>query len=211
VADHINSVLRHIPYVQTNFVMGLDSDEGDDPFELTAEFIDRAPGSFAAIALLTIYGESAPIGETCRREQRLLPMPFHFMNSGYLTNVRPKNYSWPQFYDRIIRLLRHNFSWTTIARRHRAVEKFLPRSINLVRALSGEGRGRIDYLLETRRRLDHDPEVRRFFEGESTKLPQFFAGEIRRQLGELWDWLPPEAWSYDPNLVREPQLVSLSG
>src|SRR5262249_53627426 len=28
VADHVNMILRYIPYIQTNFVMGLDSDEG---------------------------------------------------------------------------------------------------------------------------------------------------------------------------------------
>jgi hypothetical protein len=35
VSDHINMILRYIPYIQTNFVLGLDSDEGVEPFELT--------------------------------------------------------------------------------------------------------------------------------------------------------------------------------
>jgi hypothetical protein len=35
VSDHVNQILRYIPYVQTNFVLGLDSDEGGEPFELT--------------------------------------------------------------------------------------------------------------------------------------------------------------------------------
>ena len=36
-------VMRYVPYVQTNFVFGLDGDAGKEPFELTKEFIDRSP------------------------------------------------------------------------------------------------------------------------------------------------------------------------
>src|SRR5256886_514359 len=39
VAEHVNMILRHIPYVQTNFVLGLDSDRGPEPFELTKRFV----------------------------------------------------------------------------------------------------------------------------------------------------------------------------
>jgi hypothetical protein len=193
IADHINTVLRYVPYVQTNFVLGLDSDEGDDPFDLTAEFIDRVPGTFAAVALLTVYGESAPIGESCRREGRLRPVPFHFMNSGYVTNVKPKHYTWPQFYDGVIRVLRHNFSYGAITRRHRAVSNAPARYVNLVRGLSAEGRGRVAYLAETRRRLDRDVPLRRFFEGETTEVPPFFRDAIERELGGLMRNLPADA------------------
>ena len=48
VADHVNMILEYIPYIQTNFVVGLDSDEGPEPFELTKRFIDLAPGAFPA-------------------------------------------------------------------------------------------------------------------------------------------------------------------
>ncbi len=44
VADHVNMILRYIPYIQTNFVLGLDGDMGPEPFELTKTFIDLAPG-----------------------------------------------------------------------------------------------------------------------------------------------------------------------
>ena len=32
VADHVNLILRYVPYVQTNFVVGLDCDAGPEPF-----------------------------------------------------------------------------------------------------------------------------------------------------------------------------------
>lgn len=198
VAEHINTILRYIPYVQTNFVHGLDSDEGDEPFELTARFIDRVPGAFVAVAFLTIYGQSAPLGEQYRAERRLVPVPFQFMNSGYISNARPRHYSFSQLYDCMIRLLRRNFAWSTIWRRHSAVASALPRWINFVRAVSSEGRGRVAYLESTRRRFDTDPSVRRFFDGEITELPYFLREQVDRQLGRLRAWLPPDALSYDP-------------
>ncbi|HKB55646.1 MAG TPA: hypothetical protein VKD22_16730, partial [Ramlibacter sp.] len=39
VADHVNMITRYIPYIQTNFVLGLDGDEGPEPFELTKRFV----------------------------------------------------------------------------------------------------------------------------------------------------------------------------
>ena len=49
VADHINLILRYIPYVQVNFVLGLDSDKGPEPFELTKKFLDLAPRGLSGI------------------------------------------------------------------------------------------------------------------------------------------------------------------
>lgn len=50
VAEHVNLLLRYMPYVQTNFVLGLDVDEGAEPFALTKRFVDLAPqGRFPAI------------------------------------------------------------------------------------------------------------------------------------------------------------------
>ena len=32
IAEHVNTILKYIPYVQTNFVLGMDNDEGELPF-----------------------------------------------------------------------------------------------------------------------------------------------------------------------------------
>jgi len=34
VSDHVNTILRYVAYVQANFVLGIDEDEGEEPFEL---------------------------------------------------------------------------------------------------------------------------------------------------------------------------------
>ncbi len=55
VSDHVNTILRYVPYVQANFVLGLDSDAGGEPFELTKRFVDldarRIPRVFAPVGL----------------------------------------------------------------------------------------------------------------------------------------------------------------
>ena len=50
-----------------------------------------------------------------QRAGRVLPFPFPFLNNNHAMNVRPKNYSWPEFYDRLVDLTRYSFSWRAIA------------------------------------------------------------------------------------------------
>lgn len=59
IADRVNMVQRYIPQVQTNFVVGLDSDAGNEPFQLTERFIDLAPAVYPSFALLSAYGRGA--------------------------------------------------------------------------------------------------------------------------------------------------------
>src|SRR5262249_35487904 len=61
VSEHINMILRYVPYVQTNFVLGLDCDAGAEPFELTKRFLDLTPGAFPAYSLNSSFGRAAPI------------------------------------------------------------------------------------------------------------------------------------------------------
>ncbi|MEO8189086.1 MAG: radical SAM protein [Acidobacteriota bacterium] len=199
VADHANMILKHIPYLQMNFVLGLDSDAGEEPFELTKRFIDLAPGVFPGYSLLSAFGRAAPLNLEYQRTNRVLPFPFHFLDNNHAMNVRPQNYSWPEFYDRVIDLTRHTFSTPAVLKRFRATRAAIPRWMNLVRAVSSEGAGRLKYYRELRGLLDGDPVVRRYFAGDSTELPAFYMNQIRRDLGSLWEWLPEGAIHHDPN------------
>jgi hypothetical protein len=205
VADHLNMVLRYIPYVQANFVVGLDEDEGDEPFELTKRFVDLAPGVFPAYSLLSAFGQAAPLNLELQRHGRVLPTPFHFLDNNRATNVRPKNYTWAALYDNVIGLRKHSFSWRAVARRLQANCGTIPRGLNVVRALSSEGAGRIRYDATIRRLLDRDAGLRRFFEGETTTLPGFYLEQMRRDLGPLWAALPEGALSHDPNAYLRAQ------
>jgi hypothetical protein len=199
VSEHVNKIMEYIPYVQTNFVLGLDGDHGAEPFELTKRFLDLTPGAFPGYSLLSAFGEAAPLNLEYQRQGRVLPFPFHFLDNNRAMNVRPKNYAWPDFYDRIARLTRESFSWPRIARRLRANRSTIPRWMNVLRAVSSEGFGRARYHATIRRLLDTDRSVRRYFEGESAELPAFYRAQVQRDLGALWHELPAGALAHDPN------------
>jgi hypothetical protein len=199
VSEQVNMISRYIPYIQTNFVLGLDGDDGEEPFELTKRFVDMTPGAFPGYSLLSAFGQAAPLNLEYQRASRVLGFPFHFLDNNHAMNVKPKNYSWSEFYDHVIGLTRYTFSWNAIMRRLVATKALIPRWMNLVRAVSSEGFGRIRYFLEVRRRLDSDWQLRRYFDQETSELPQFYREQVRHDLGPLWDWLPAGALDHDPN------------
>ena len=198
VADHVNMILRYIPYIQTNFVLGLDTDEGAEPFELTKTFLDLAPGAFPAFSLLSAFGRAAPLNLEYQRAGRVLPFPFTFLNNNHAMNVRPANYTWPSFYDHLVDLSRYAFSWRAIGRRLTATAGVIPRWMNVVRAMSSEGFGRIRYHTTIRRLLDEDRTVRDFMESRTSELPAFYADRIRQDLGPLYQHLPAGSVMHDP-------------
>ena len=123
-------------------------------------------------------------------------------------NVRPKNYSWPEFYDHLIDVTKYAFSWTSMGRRMSHSRTYGTRWMNLIRAVSNEGWGRIRLFKQIRKLLDTNTDFRDFFEGETTKLPQFYRDMIRNDLGPLWEWLPKQALAYDIGAdLREPGPV----
>src|SRR3954449_1939073 len=212
VSEHVNMILRYIPYIQTNFVMGLDGDMGPEPFELTKKFIDLSPGAFPAYSLLSAFGRAAPMNLEYQRAGRVLPFPFHFLNNNHAMNVRPKNYSWTEFYDGLIDVTRYSFSWRAIARRVPATPTVIPKWMNFVRAVSSEGFGRIRYHTMIRKLLDTDVSVRDYLEGETDTLPEFYRERIRRGLGPMYQHLPPGAMLHDQNaylqtVTEDPSLA----
>jgi hypothetical protein len=198
VSQHVNLVLKYIPYVQTNFVIGLDSDAGAEPFELTKRFVDSTPGAFPGYSLLSAFGQAAPLNLEYQRTGRVLGFPHHFLNNHHAMNVRPKNYTWPEFYDHVIDVARYTFSWKAILERFRAIDSPIPRWMNVVRAVSSEGFGRIKYYTTVRRLLDEDRAFRAYFERDSDTLPQFYVRRVERELGPLWKFLPQGALYHDP-------------
>jgi hypothetical protein len=188
----------------------LDNDEGEAPFELTKRFIDLVPAAFPAYSLLSAFGCAAPLNLEYQRRDRVLPVPYHFLNNNHAMNVKPLNYSWPEFYDHVIDLSAHSFSWRAIANRFRATTAPIPRWMNLVRAISSEGFGRLKYYRELRRRLEQDRPLRAYFERETTEIPDFFIQRLKHDLGDLWPWLPPGAIQHDPNAYLHTETARLA-
>ena len=204
VAEQINMIMRHVPYLQANFVFGLDCDSGAEPFELTKKFIELAPGAYPTFNMLTAYGQSAPLNLEYQKQDRLIPFPFHFLTVNSGMNVQIKNYEWPEFYSHMIDINGFAFSKKTMYRRFRANKGRITRLINVVRGMSdmsspnSKGWGKIRFFHEVRQRLEEDVAFRKFFEQETTEVPPFFIDIIKRDLGPLWHWLPEGALYHDP-------------
>ncbi|MCB1377650.1 MAG: cobalamin-dependent protein [Alphaproteobacteria bacterium] len=201
VADHINTVLRYIPFVQTNFVLGLDSDQGSESFELTKRFFDLTPGAFPAFNLFTAYGRSAPLNLELQRANRVLPFPFFFLDGNHAMNVKPLNYEWQEFYRHAADVTAYALSGQRVWRRLTANSGIIHRVANLVRGKFSLKR--VQFHNRIHDLLSSDPEMRPYFEGASSKLPEFYLTRMRNALGPLWDALPPGAITHDQNAYRK--------
>ncbi len=197
VAEHVNTVLRYIPFVQTNFIFGLDTEEGPEPFELTKKFVELTPGAYPIYLLLTAYGEAAPLNLEYQRDNRVLSVPFHFLNNSHTTNVVPKHYSWPQLYDLVVDLSQYTFSRRAAYRRFKANDNGIVRWMNLLRTISTPGRGKTNDFMKIRNLLNTDKKFRGFFEKETNDVPQFYTDWVQKDLGPLWESLPSGAMHHD--------------
>jgi hypothetical protein len=86
-----------------------------------------------------------------------------------------------------------------------ATKDVIPKWMNVVRAVSSEGYGRIRYQGEVLRRLQEEPAFRDFYEQRTDVLPSFFEDQVRKALGYLWDSLPEGALRHDPNAYLKEQ------
>ncbi len=207
VADHVNRILDQIPFVQTNFILGLDCDEGDEPFELTRRFIDLTPRAYPAFSLFTCYGRASPLNLELQRAGRVNGMAFHFLDSNHGMNIRPAHYDWPDFYDRVADVTDHALGARAVWRRLRANG---PNATGLFNLFRGTTTGRPAYQRGMAHMLRSDPAIRAYFEGETGTPPPFFEDRIRKDLGRFWDALPPGCLEHDPYAYLNSEMAAVA-
>ena len=83
VSEHVNMILRYIPYVQTNFVLGLDVGRRRRTLRTDQALRGATPGAFPGYSLLSAFGRAAPLNlEYQRGPGAPLPVPFPQQQSG---------------------------------------------------------------------------------------------------------------------------------
>jgi hypothetical protein len=170
VVEHFQLIREHVPTLQANFIFGLDVDEGDEPVELTKEFITRAPFVWPLVSVPTPFG-GTPLYDQHLAEGRVLTaMPFAFYWGPYLA-TKLKNYSPLAYYEKYIHIFEHLTSRTMLASRMRATSG-ASRCMQLVRTLGM--RQMVGRLRGFVHQMKTDPQFRAFHEGESQSLPQFY-------------------------------------
>ena len=199
VVDHLELLHSYVPGIQVNFIFGLDTDEGDEPVELTKEFMTRTPFAWPVLNIPVPFG-GTPLYDQYLNEGRILrSMPFLFYYLPYLVTTL-KNYDPITYYQKFIEMLLHYSNLATLWRRLRTTSSQSLRLYFVVRTLRvKEAIGGFQRIL---RKLTTDPQFRAFHEGRSTQLPEFYHREYERILGPYATLLS--------RAERTPELVPMS-
>jgi radical SAM superfamily enzyme YgiQ (UPF0313 family) len=189
LVQHFAALHEHVPGLQANFVTGLDSDEGDEPFELTARFLTRTPYVWPNINVLTPYG-GTPIYDQMVREGRLLAaMPLALYCSPYLALVL-RNYDAVEYYTKLIRLLEASISTEISLSRALLRDKMVIKLARLAQTIAV--RRDIAEMRKIRDALESNRPLRIFHEGHSTDLPVIYRRQLWQRLGRYAELLTPE-------------------
>jgi radical SAM superfamily enzyme YgiQ (UPF0313 family) len=186
VAAHFAQLAENVPYLQANFMFGLDTDLGDEPIELTKRFMDRAPFAFPTINIPVPFGGTPLHDELTAGGRILKTMPFSFYYAPYLVTTI-KHYDPITYYEKLTELYAHASSPEMLRRRiattsHRAIKYVHRARTSSFRADIASFRRIIDMLRS-------DPKFLAFHEGRSTALPEYYRHTGERMLGRYAELL----------------------
>lgn len=189
VVEQLHELRAYIPFLQANLILGLDGDSGDEPFDLTREYLDRTPFVWPQIHVPMAFG-GTPLFDTLLREDRILArMPFSFYCQPYLT-VQLKNYETLDYLRRMDAILGLAASNKTLWNRWRMSRTALIAAANYISTL--DLRSEVAELRATVHHLQRDAQMRAFHAGESDELPAFYAQAYRKRLGKYAELMPVE-------------------
>lgn len=189
VIEHLHTIKEHVPYIQVNFVLGLDTDIADEPFELTKEFLLRTPFAFPNVHIPMAFG-GTPLYTTFLKEGRILKtMPFTFYSQPYLTLIL-KNYDPPSYFQKMVDLYSVLTSDKLLRMRLTANIHWIVKALNYHRTFVVGGI--LTALQETLKRLQTDSHYLAFHSGETQVLPEVYITAYKRQLGRYAELMPIE-------------------
>ena len=188
VAEHYREMSEYIPYLGANLILGLDSDSGEEPFELTREFILKTvPFVWPALMIPSPYGGN-PLHDALLAEGRILEtMPFTFYELPYLT-ITLKNYAADYYMQKMVDLYTLMGSTALLKARLKTMGPWIGKTIHFLR--TGLVRHRLKALKKILHSLQTDSQFLAFHSGKSSKLPGFYADKYKRRLGKYADLMP---------------------
>lgn len=207
VVEHLQALSEYVPYLQANFILGLDTDDGDEPFELMKEFLYRTPFVWPNMNIPMAFG-GTPLYSSLLKQGRILKaMPFTFYQYGYLTVIL-KNYDALSYFRRIVELFSVMLSNKMLRMRLAARTAGWVKFVNAYRTFAYGPV--LSFLTETLQRLQTDSSFRAFHAGETQRLPEAYAREYYLQLGKYAELMPIE--DSQPELDDQPvqHLVQLT-
>ena len=180
VIERLREIHEFVPNIQANFIFGTDADEGNEPIEMTKEFIRRVPYVWPTINIPTPYGRT-PLYDDYLAEGRILTsMPFAFYYMPYLV-MRLKNYGPVEYYEKLIDVYSTANSYKLLGSRVASTPDYSLKVLYFLRSFAFKGI--LGKLKRTRDRFRDDEEFRGFHEGRTSKLPTFYRQLYAKRLG----------------------------
>jgi radical SAM superfamily enzyme YgiQ (UPF0313 family) len=166
--------------LQANFIFGTDGDQGEEPVELTKEFIRQLPFVWPTVNVPTPFG-GTPLYAAYMADRRVLSaMPFSFYYTPFLVTTLT-HYDPVDYYAKLIDIYSAMTGAAMLARRLVARSSWGILVLHVLRTLG------MQQDLATFRRLRGmlraDRHVRAFHEGRSDVLPEFYHAAYERKLG----------------------------
>ena len=186
VAEHFRQLHDHVPGLQGNLIFGLDCDEGNDPIELTKEFMDRTPFVWPTFNIPVPFG-GTPLFDELHSEGRVLEqMPFTFYYAPYLV-IKIKHYDPVDYYGHLADLFEHCSSRRMMKMRYQSSQQWKIKLVHWVRSL--DARNQVQVYRRIQNRLRSDRQFYDFHTGRSTTLPGYYSRKFSRMLGPLAELL----------------------
>jgi hypothetical protein len=116
VVEHFRELRQYVPGLQANFLFGTDADEGDEPAQLTKEFIHDVPFVWPTVNIPTPFGNTPLYDRALANHQILESMPFGFYYTPFLVTTMSR-YRPVEVYDKLIDIYSMMTSRAMLARR----------------------------------------------------------------------------------------------
>jgi len=188
VVTHFEMLHRFVPGLQANFLFGTDVDRGNEPAELTKDFMRRLPYVWPGVNIPTPYG-GTPLYDRYLAEERILQeMPISLYFAPYLVTT-VKHYNPLEYYDQLIGIYEVMTSRRMLFERIRARSPFAIRVGHVMRTLAM--RQELSEQRRVRRHLAADRRFLAFHQGRSAALPEYYQQVLKRRLGRYAELVPP--------------------
>jgi radical SAM superfamily enzyme YgiQ (UPF0313 family) len=180
VLTRLDEIHEFVPNIQANFIFGTDADEGEEPVEMTKEFVRRAPYVWPTINIPTPYGGTPLYDDYLAKGRILTTMPFAFYYMPYLV-MTLKNYDPLEYYRKLIAIYSAANSYKLLGARIGSTPDYSLKTLYVLRSFAFKGI--LGKLARTLERLRNDAEFRGYHEGRTTRLPAFYRQLYARRLG----------------------------
>ncbi len=184
LVERFYAIHRHIPITQANLLFGLDSDKGDDPVQLCKTFMANTPWVSHSLNIPAPFGET-PLFKRYHKNKRILEsLPFTFYCKPYLATTI-KHYSPVEYYEKLMEMFSFMTSPAIQIRGVKLSKSFIHKAYQPIRTIS------LKYMIHTMKQilslLKQDRQFRKFHEGGTTVLPEFYHKKYETLLGPYKD------------------------